>query len=46
LRVGPSFFLNGSAATPLDAVNFDNTRFNLDLSEQDKNDLVAFLKTL
>jgi cytochrome c peroxidase len=40
------FFHNGSAATLLDAVNFYNTRFNLNLSEQDKDDLVAFLKTL
>jgi len=40
------FFHNGSAATLLDAVNFYNTRFNLNLSEQDKSDLVAFLNTL
>ncbi len=40
------FFHNGSAATLLDAVNFYNTRFNLNLSQQDKDDLVAFLKTL
>jgi hypothetical protein len=40
------YFHNGSAATLLDAVNFYNTRFNLDLTEQQKNDLVAFLKTL
>ena len=40
------YFHNGSAATLLDAVNFYNTRFNLHLSEQDKDDLVAFLKTL
>jgi cytochrome c peroxidase len=40
------FFHNGSAATLLDAVNFYNTRFNLNLSEQDRDDLVAFLKTL
>jgi cytochrome c peroxidase len=40
------YFHNGSAATLLDAVNFYNTRFNLNLSEQDKDDLVAFLKTL
>jgi cytochrome c peroxidase len=40
------FFHNGSAATLLDAVNFYNTRFNLNLSERDKDDLVAFLKTL
>jgi hypothetical protein len=40
------YFHNGSAVTLLDAVNFYNTRFNLNLSEQDKDDLVAFLKTL
>lgn len=40
------YFHNGSAATLLDAVNFYNTRFNLNLSAQDKDDLVAFLKTL
>jgi cytochrome c peroxidase len=40
------FFHNGSAATLLDAVNFYNTRFNLNLSDQDKDDLVAFLKAL
>ncbi len=40
------YFHNGSAATLLDAVNFYDTRFNLHLSQQDKNDLVAFLKTL
>ena len=40
------YFHNGSAATLMDTVNFYNTRFNLNLSEQDRNDLVAFLKTL
>jgi cytochrome c peroxidase len=40
------YFHNGSAATLLDAVNFYNTRFSLNLSEQDKDNLVAFLKTL
>lgn len=40
------YFHNGSAATLLDAVNFYDTRFNLNLSEQEKDDLVAFLKTL
>jgi cytochrome c peroxidase len=40
------YFHNGSATTLLDAVNFYNTRFNLNLSEQDKDDLVAFLNTL
>ncbi len=40
------YFHNGSAATLLDAVNFYVTRFNLNLSEQDKADLVAFLNSL
>ncbi len=40
------YFHNGSAATLMDAVNFYDTRFNLNLSQQDKEDLVAFLKTL
>jgi cytochrome c peroxidase len=40
------YFHNGSAATLMDAVNFYDTRFNLNLSQQDKNDLVSFLKTL
>ena len=40
------YFHNGSAATLMDAVNFYDTRFNLNLSRQDKDDLVAFLKTL
>jgi hypothetical protein len=40
------YFHNGSAATLLDAVNFYDARFNLNLSEQDKDDLVAFLNTL
>jgi hypothetical protein len=40
------YFHNGSAATLMDAVNFYDTRFNLHLSLQDKDDLVAFLKTL
>jgi cytochrome c peroxidase len=40
------YFHNGSAVTLLDAVNFYDIRFNLHLSDQDKDDLVAFLKTL
>jgi hypothetical protein len=40
------YFHNGSAATLLDAVNFYDARFNLNLSEQDKDGLVAFLNTL
>jgi cytochrome c peroxidase len=40
------YFHNGSAATLDDVVDFYNTRFNLNLSQRDKDDLVAFLKTL
>jgi cytochrome c peroxidase len=40
------YFHNGSAASLMDAVNFYDVRFNLHLSDQDKDDLVAFLKTL
>lgn len=40
------YFHNGSAATLLDAVNFYNDRFNLNLTDQQKSDLVAFLRTL
>ena len=40
------YFHNGSAATLLDVVNFYDTRFNLNLSDEDKDDLVAFLKSL
>lgn len=40
------YFHNGSAATLLDVVNFYDTRFTLHLSETDKTDLAAFLRTL
>ena len=40
------YFHNGSAATLMDVVNFYNTRFTLNLTDQQKTDLVAFLKTL
>jgi cytochrome c peroxidase len=40
------YFHNGSAATLRDAVNFYNTRFEIKLSDQEINDLVAFLRTL
>ena len=42
---GP-YFHNGAAATLEDAVEFYNQRFNLNLTSQQKADLVAFLKTL
>jgi cytochrome c peroxidase len=40
------YFHNGSAATLMDTVNFYDGRFNLGLSDQDKEDLVAFLRSL
>jgi cytochrome c peroxidase len=40
------FFHNGSAATLVDVVSFYDARFNLHLSPQDKDDLVAFLRAL
>ena len=40
------YFHNGSAATLQDAVEFYDNRFHLGLSEQEKEDLVAFLQTL
>jgi cytochrome c peroxidase len=40
------YFHNGSAATLLDVVTFYDQRFNLNLSDQQKTDLVAFLNTL
>jgi cytochrome c peroxidase len=40
------YFHNGSAATLDDAVEFYNTRFHLAFTEQEKKDLVAFLRTL
>ena len=40
------YFHNGSAATLNDVLDFYKTRFALQLSQQDEDDLVAFLKTL
>ena len=40
------YFHNGSAATLHDVIEFYNQRFALNLTERQKNDLVAFLKTL
>jgi cytochrome c peroxidase len=40
------FFHNGSAATLTDVVNFYNQRFNIGLTDQQKQDLVNFLGTL
>lgn len=40
------YFHNGSAATLDDVVNFYDQRFNLNLTEEQKSDLVAFLQSL
>ncbi len=40
------YFHNGMAATLEDAVDFYDRRFNIGFSDQEKKDLVAFLKTL
>jgi cytochrome c peroxidase len=40
------YFHNGSAATLNDVVNFYDQRFNLNLTEGQKSDLVAFLRSL
>jgi cytochrome c peroxidase len=40
------YFHNGSAATLADVVDFYDQRFTLGLTQQEKNDLVAFLNSL
>lgn len=40
------YFRNGSAATLDDVLDFNDARLNLHLSKRDKDNLVAFLKTL
>jgi cytochrome c peroxidase len=40
------YFHNGSAASLLDVVNFYDQRFNIGFTEQQKEDLVAFLNSL
>jgi cytochrome c553 len=40
------YFHNGAAATLLQAVNFYNERFAMNLTEEQKRQLVAFLKSL
>jgi cytochrome c peroxidase len=40
------YFHNGSAATLRDVVNFYDARFQIGFTEQEKQDLVAFLNTL
>ena len=40
------YFHNGSAATLMEAVNFYDTRFGINFTDQEKQDLVNFLQTL
>ena len=40
------YFHNGSAATLDQVARFYDTRFNIGLSDQERADLVAFLRTL
>jgi len=40
------YFHNGSAGTLLDVVDFYDRRFNIGFTEQQKRDLVAFLRSL
>lgn len=46
LAARPPYFHDGSAATLMDVVNFYDLRFGMGFTAQEKNDLVAFLRTL
>ena len=46
LAARPPYFHNGSAATIPDVVIFYNERFKLDLTDDQKGDLAAFLRSL
>jgi cytochrome c peroxidase len=46
LPTRPPYFHDGSAATLSDVVNFYNQRFSIGLTEQQRQDLIAFLRTL
>jgi cytochrome c peroxidase len=46
LAARPPYFHNGSAATLKDVVEFYDTRFSIGFTEQEKSDLVAFLRAL
>jgi cytochrome c peroxidase len=46
LAARPPYFHNGSAADLEHVVEFYNNRFGIGLTDQEKSDLVAFLKTL
>ena len=40
------YFHNGAAATLMDAVNFYNQRFQMNLTAREREQLVAFLNSL
>jgi len=42
----PPYFHNGFAADPGEVVDFYNQRFGVDISEDEKDDLIAFLQSL
>ena len=46
LAARPPYFHDGSAATLADVVEFYDTRFGINLSEREKADLLAFLRSL
>jgi cytochrome c peroxidase len=46
LSARPPFFHDGSAATLGDAVDFYDTRFGIGFTNQERSDLIAFLKAL
>jgi cytochrome c peroxidase len=46
LAAHPPYFHNGTAATLADVVTFYDTRFIISLSEQERQDLAAFLGSL
>jgi cytochrome c peroxidase len=46
LAGGAPYFHNGAAATLNEVMEFYNERFNLNLTVQQKSDLVAFLQRL
>ena len=46
LAARPPYFHDGSAATLADVVDFYQTRFGIGLSEREKADLLAFLRSL
>ena len=46
LAARPPYFHDGSAATLADVIDFYDTRFQARFTEQEKADLIAFLKAL